>query len=429
MHIRIKNKTAQWAAAGIAAVVFIFLFLRIGRAYLAGVIGNKANVKNYQAAMRLDPGDADYPLNAGRTFEYSVQDADPDLAVKNLTRSIQRNAYLPQAWVDLASAYELQGDSAKAEQCMRRADELAPRIPSFQWAIGNFFLLHNNVTESFKHFRMVLAGFTGYENEIYRIAWKASGDGPLILSSLIPDNAGANLNYLDFLISTHRLDDAAAVWKRLAASDEKFPATDTAYYLDSLISARQPEEAWKVWTSLREKGLIPAVYLQTPQNLVENGNFENPLLGFGFGWRVAAVAGVYVDLDDSAYRSPSKSLLIQFPGTQNLEYHNVFQFVPVLPGHRYRLNGFMKTEGITSDSGVRFEVKDAYNPALLDKYSDALTGSTRTWSPLSIDFETGPKTNLLVVDIARPASQEFGNLIGGKVWVDDVTLAAPDSAL
>lgn len=409
-------------------VIFVFFFLWIGRAYLAGVIANKPNIKNYQAAMRLDPGNADYPLNVGRAFEYSVQDADPDLAVKNLMRSIQRNSYLPQAWLDLASAYEFQGDSAKAEQCMRRADELAPRIPAIQWAIGNFFLLHDNVAESFKHFRMVLDGFTGYENEIYRIAWKASGNGPFILSHLIPNSAGASLYYLGFLVSTHRLDDAAQVWSRVAASPEAFPPTDAAYYLDALISARDSSQAWKVWSTLREKGLIPSTDLQTPQNLVENGNFENPLLGFGFGWRVGAVAGVYVDLDDSAYHSPSKSLLIQFPGTQNLEYHNVFQFVPVLPGHRYRLSGFMKTGGITSDSGVRFEVKDAYNPARLDKYSDALTGSTRTWTPLTIDFTTGSETSLLVVDIARPASQEFGNQIGGKVWVDDVTLAAPADA-
>ncbi|MGH9344949.1 MAG: hypothetical protein ACRD19_14460 [Terriglobia bacterium] len=428
MHITIKNSAARLVTALAAVIVFILLFVWVGRAYLAGVIAEKPDLKNYQSAMRIDPGDAEYALSAGRTYQYSVQNANPDLAIKDLTHSIQLNAYDAQAWLDLGTALEFQGNNDEAEECMRRADSLAPRIPGFQWAIGNFFLLHNNVQEAFKHFKMVLAGNPGYEEAIYNTAWKASGDGRVILASVIPDSPGPNLDYLTYLLSTHRLSETGAVWDRLASSPDKFPAADTAFYLDVLIGAHQTGQAWKVWTTLRERGLIPSTYMPTAQNLVENGNFENALLGFGFGWRVAGVSGVYVDLDDSAYHSASKSLLIQFPGNQNLEYHNVFQFVPVLPSRRYHLTAFMKADSITTDSGPRIEVKDAYNPALLDKYSDQLTGTSPTWAPLSIDFETSPKTDLVVVDIARPASQEFANQIAGKVWVDDVTLTPSDKS-
>lgn len=426
MKITIKNSAARLTTAAAGVIIFILLFIWVGRAYLAGVIAERPDLKNYQTAMGLDPGDAEYPLSVGRTYQYSVQNANPDLAIKELTRSIHLNAYDAQTWLDLGTASEFQGDNAKAEECMRRADALAPRIPGFQWAIGNFFLFHNNVQESFKHFRMVLDGFTGYEDAIYNTAWKASGNGPLILASLIPNSPGPEIDYLNYLLSTQRLSETGAVWDRLAASPDKFPASDMAFYLDVLIGAHQPDRAWKVWTTLREKGLIPPTYLETPQNLVENGNFENALLGYGFGWRVAAVSGVYVDLDDSAYHSAAKSLLIQFPGNQNLEYHNVYQFVPVHPSTHYHLSAFMKTDNITTDSGPRIEVKDAYNPSALDKYSDQLTGTSPTWSPLSIDFETGPKTSLVVVDIARPVSQEFLNQIAGKVWVDDVTLTPSD---
>ncbi|MGH9351857.1 MAG: tetratricopeptide repeat protein, partial [Terriglobia bacterium] len=422
MHITIKNHAARLATAVAAVIVFVLLFVWVGKAYLAGVIAEKPDLKNYQTAMRLDPGEAQYALSAGRAYQYSIQNANPEMAIKDLTRSIQLNAYDAQAWLDLGTALEFQGNNDEAEECMRRADTLAPRIPSFQWAIGNFFLLHNHVQESFRHLKMVLAGNaaggdTGYEEEIYNTAWKASGNGRAILASLIPDSPGPEIGYLDYLLSTHRLSETGAVWDRLASSRDKFPAPDAAFYMDVLIGAHQAVQAWKVWTTLREKGLIPPTYLPTAQNRVENGNFENALLGFGFGWRVAGVSGVYVDLDDSAYHSAAKSLLIQFPGNQNLEYHNVYQFVPVLPSHRYHLTAFMKTDNITTDSGPRIEVKDAYTPALLDKYSDQLTGTTPTWTPLSIDFETGPKTDLVVVDIARPASQEFANQIAGKVWV------------
>lgn len=431
MHIAIKNSAARLATAAIAVIIFIALFVWVGRAYLAGVIAEKPYLKNFQSAMRLDPGNAQYALELGRTYQYSVQNANPALAIQNLIRSVELNAYSPQAWLDLGRAYEFQGDNATAETCMRRADTLAPNIPGYQWAIGNFFLLHNNVKESFKHFKKVLAANvqgqdTGYERQIYNTAWKASGDGPLILASLIPNQVGPEIDYLGFLLTSGRLSETSAVWNHLAASPDKFPASDMGLYLDVLIGSHQADQAWKVWSTLREKGLIPSTYLQTVQNMVENGNFENPLLGFGFGWRVAAVSGIFVDLDDSVYHSPSKSLLIQFPGNQNPEYHNVYQFVPVVPGHHYHLSAYMKTDNITTDSGPRIEVKDAYNPALLDKYSDQLIGTTPSWTPLSIDFETGPKTSLVVVVVARAASQEFASQIAGKVWVDDVTLTPSD---
>ncbi|MGH9449237.1 MAG: hypothetical protein ACRD11_01730 [Terriglobia bacterium] len=427
MQITGNSKPARIVTAVVGVVVFIFLSLWVTRDYLATVIAGKGTVENLRTAVRIDPGDAAYPLRLGRLYQYTVLNAEPGLAIKNLTSSIQLNAYEPQAWLDLGAALEFQGDAIRAEECMRRADTLAPRTPSFQWAIGNFFLLHNSTSEAFRHFRMVLAGDPAYDGPIFSTAWKASGDARAIFAGLIPDDASAEVRYLDYLIATRRLDDAQPVWNRLVQSGQKFTAIDVSSYIDALIGAHQSDEAYKVWGALRDKGLIPATYESTAQNLVENGDFEDPLLGMGFDWRVVALPGVYTGLDDSTFHSPSKSLLIQFPGNQNMDYHNVYQFVPVLPNRRYHLLAYMKTQGITTDSGPRLEVRDAYNPALLDKYTDQITGTTPSWVGLTLDFETGPKTRLLSVAIARQASQEFLNQIAGKFWVDDVTLTSEDN--
>jgi hypothetical protein len=83
----------------------------------------------------------------------------------------------------------------------------------------------------------------------------------------------------------------------------------------------------------------------------------------------------------------------------------------------------MKTEDITTDSGPRLEVYDAYNPAALDKFTDDLTGTSDGWTSLVLDFTTGPKTELIVVRFVRLPSKKFDNLISGKVWLDDVRLA------
>jgi hypothetical protein len=113
---------------------------------------------------------------------------------------------------------------------------------------------------------------------------------------------------------------------------------------------------------------------------------------------------------------------VQFSGKQNVDYRNVLQYVKVSPGRRYRLQAFLKTENITTDSGPRLEVRDAYDPGALDKFSEALTGSTSGWTSVSMDFMTGPKTELVIVGLARLPSRKLDNLIAGKVWLDDVRL-------
>jgi hypothetical protein len=82
----------------------------------------------------------------------------------------------------------------------------------------------------------------------------------------------------------------------------------------------------------------------------------------------------------------------------------------------------MKTEGITTDSGPRLEVHDAYNLAALDRMTDDLTGTTDAWTTVILDFVTGPKTEMLVLRLRRLPSKKLDNLITGKVWLDDVRL-------
>jgi hypothetical protein len=116
--------------------------------------------------------------------------------------------------------------------------------------------------------------------------------------------------------------------------------------------------------------------------------------------------------------------VIQFSGKQNLDYRHVFQYVKVEPQHSYRLRGFMKSEGITTESGPRLAVRDAYDPGLLETFSEDLEGTTMSWAPVAVDFTTGPRTELIAISISRLPSRKLDNLIVGKVWVDDLILTA-----
>lgn len=422
MVITLRSKLARWLSVLVGAALFLVATAWIARAYLAGHYASKPTIQDLQLAIKLDPRDADYHLQLGRLYEYLPSGTEPQKAMEEFHRAAALAPYDPEVWINLGGAAEFAGNVSEAEKYLRMADSLAPRVPVYQWPIGNFFLLHGNTQEAFSHFRMVLLGTHEYDQIIFSTAWKASGDAEQILQQLIPRDLSAEFRYLDFLIGSKRLPESLAVWNRIVNTPGTIETNQANRYLDSLLINHMPDEAFRVWKDLLKRGVVRYSAPSTPGDLITNGSLEDDIRNVGFGWRIAPVKDIYAGLDTSTFHSPGHSLVVQFSGEQNLYYRNVLQYVKVEPGSSYRLQAFMKTEGITTDSGPRLEVRDPYDPGALDKLTDNLTGTTEGWTPLLLDFKTGPKTELIVVSITRLPSQKLDNLIAGKVWLDDVRL-------
>jgi hypothetical protein len=101
----------------------------------------------------------------------------------------------------------------------------------------------------------------------------------------------------------------------------------------------------------------------------------------------------------------------------------VFQYVVVQPNARYRFSGSLRTNGITTDSGPRFQIFDAFDMGKLFLSTESVVGTTG-WSPQQLVFKTRADTHLLIVRITRPASSKLDNQIRGVVWIDQVSLIA-----
>ena len=400
----------------------------IVKTYFAYRAGHTLTIDSLRLASRLNPGNSTYHVQLGRLYQYSITNPKPSEAVEQFHAAVTANPYSPQAWINLAAAHEFQGDPAKAEEGLRHASELAPHLPVYQWTIGNYFLLHGNTQEAFRHLKVVLAGTRQYDRTVFNVAWKASPNATQILQDLIPNDLPAEFSYLNYLTKEQHYPEANKVWKRITGNTESFDPHEASGYIDTLIRTGQAGTAYQAWADLQEKGLIRNPPGGPNQNLVTNGKFEDPLLNMGFGWRIQNVSGVYAGLDTATFHSPGHSLSVQFTGNQNLNYHQVFQFVKVTPNHQYQLDAFMKTQKITSDSGPRLEVVDAYDPHAIDKFTPGMIGSSGGWNPLNMNFTTGPNTQLLLVLLVRPPSHADDDTgITGKVWLDDVQIySMPD---
>ena len=356
MQFTFKNSLVKRVSIALEVAVAAALLAWISKTYIAGMWARKSTLRKLELAVRLDPGDSAYHLQLGRLFEYAVPELGTERGIQHLRRAANLNPYDPQAWLDLGAALEFQGKTRETEVCLRRADYLAPNLPAFHWAIGNFFLLHGNVDEAFKHFKTVLAGSSQYNHILFSIAWRATGNGERILRELIPNNLSTEFDYLYYVLAQNQYSEAQSVWTRIADSSESFQAPQASGYLDALIAAHRLDEADQVWSDLRRKGLVENAQANPGQNLVLNGDFEENLSNIGFDWRIKLFEGFYASLDDTTYHSPTHALLIQFSGKRNLDYRLVWQFVRVTPKRSYELRAFAKTESITTDSGPCLEI-------------------------------------------------------------------------
>jgi hypothetical protein len=114
-------------------------------------------------------------------------------------------------------------------------------------------------------------------------------------------------------------------------------------------------------------------------------------------------------------------LRVTFDGSANLDFSHLVQFVPVHSQTRYRFVAYLRTEDLSTDSGVRFWIFDPRRPADLSILTPNTVG-TQAWTLTEADFTTGPRTHLVEIVLLRLRSQKFDNKIQGTVWVDDVSL-------
>jgi hypothetical protein len=250
--------------------------------------------------------------------------------------------------------------------------------------------------------------------------WHSNPDIRILLDEVLPDTAEAYVQALAFLADAQEPTAALEVWNRLIVKD---PRTDLKWVFmltDMLVSQGKFDEARTVWrqaTARDEGSALPYV----GNSLVYDGGFEKDISGGGFGWQQRDVMGADFDFDTDVKHSGSRSARLTFDGSENLYYEALFQYVLVSPGTRYRFQGFMRTDKISTESGMRFEVLDPKDKTHLDVITPNEAGNL-PWTMEQADFTTGPNTHVILIRLVRNPSGRLDNKLRGTVWIDDVTL-------
>jgi hypothetical protein len=244
-------------------------------------------------------------------------------------------------------------------------------------------------------------------------------DGPrtadVLRMKLVGANSGAVEAWLRFLIQSGRVDDAQRTWEWAV---ERGYADDAAAgaYAQFLIEQSLSDLAASAW--MRYLGTRSGEHRRS--TYLFNGDFESEPTRSPFDWNLARTQGVDAARDCTTAGAGKCSLRIGLAGTQNLEFAVASQVTFLTPGV-YRFHALIRTEGLTTDQGIRFRIFDPDSTARLDVTFENFTGS-KAWSSVGHDLVVPPPTRLLQVQVIRQRSMRFDNKIGGTAWIDELSL-------
>ena len=391
------------------------------REALANLVAAEKSPDAFARAARWDGSNPDFPAGSARKLADQGRDADPRDIAREFEEATRLGPHRPENWEGLGEALDLVGDSAGATRAYKRALELFPRSPDINWEFANFLLRSGDIAGAITPLRIAIEGDPSLRVGAFDLAWRAGIPQDQILAAL-PAREEILSAYLDYLDASGRVDAAGDAWKRLLSSPETINLDAACRYFDALLYAHRVDALVPVWASLTARDPDRFGRQADSRNRITNGGFEEPMVNGGFGWRLTPVEGADASLDTEIVHDGSRSLLVHFDGRHNLEFSHVMQYVPVEPDTHYRFVAYARSEGITTESGPRIAVYDAYDRAALSMETDSLFGTT-SWQEQSLQFRTGPRTRLLVVQVVRSASRKLDNQIGGSLWLDDVSLS------
>jgi len=418
MRIPLARTGARWSfLAGIVLVTCLFSFLA-GKVWLAAHWDATSDPDRMLRAASLEPGNADYWDRLGFYEKWNFGQPDLRRAVVYDQRATDVNPRSDTYWMDLADAYEAVGQPARAQQAFAKAQSVHPISSDVAWRYGNYLLRRRDYPQAFVKLRRALVTDPSLTAQAISECSKTSDDLPKILNEVLPDQNGYYLTALDYFLAQHQTDAALTVWDHMLALKPSAKMEQSVPLINELIGQERLEDALRVWHKALENTGWPQ---DGGPSLVFNGGFEHDLLNGAFDWREDPVSGAVFSADGDAAHAGSRSLRITFDGSTNLDFRNLWEFLPVEPGTRYHFSAYLRVEGISTDSGIRFAINDAFNNAALQVLTPDLVAS-HPWSLVEADFVTGPKTHLLMIALRRLPGWKFDNKLRGTVWVDDVSL-------
>jgi hypothetical protein len=404
------------------ALALLVSFLGIRNALAAHFLGLDTR-EGYERAVRLEPRNPRNWYLLGRSYLYDLEQPDPEKAVGALRQAVELDPYSAEAMLDLAIAYDSEGDAGRARAALAEAQRVYPLSADVSWSFGNFLLRRGDQDAAFAQFYKTLQLDPKRAAEAFSRSLQLQPDVKVVLDRVVPPSPGTYLPILRMLSEAYQMEDAQLVWDKLVGLHSKVPLGDTVIFFDALINRRRAHDAFRLWpeaTAMMDNPPPP----DPSGSLIWDGGFESGSAGGGFRWRFTPVTrDVQISFDRSEKHGGEQSLRLLFNGRENVNFADACHLFMAEPGKRYLLGGWIKTESLTSSEGIRFEISQNLTVVLGDEIH-----GTQPWTQITLPWTAPVEGGLGKFCLRRKMSDMPGSDIQGAAWLDDVTLIVAENA-
>lgn len=417
MRVSPATTAGRGAFVGVALAVTVYLAYFSVRTARATYYTERQTLSGYERATQTEPENPRNWYLLGRYLQYSFEDANPQRAIASYRKALELDPGSTPAWLDLAATYESEGEEAAARNAFLAAKKSYPISAEVSWRYGNFLLRQGELDAAFAEIRKSVAADPNRAAEAFSRCLRVEPNADVILDRVLPVDRDIYVTVMQDLTGDMQAGNAFKVWTRLAAMHPKIRLQDVFALVRSLREAGQIQEAHKVWEQAAEFAGLGQ--LEGPANsVVWDGGFESDVTGQGYAWRLPTNSRVQVLFDTQEKHSGKRSLRVSFDGSSDISFYDVCQTVPVQGGIAYELSGWMETRALTTDQGVRIDLRAAGSPGV---YTADARG-TQPWSRFDATWEGVKNNEEAEICLRRDPSDQEDNKIRGTVLVDDIAL-------
>ena len=423
MILRASSFSRRGIALALAILCAVFLSYFSVRNALAAYYAGLQTRQGYERATRLEPRDFRNWLLLGRYRQYNLEETDTARALEAYNTALSLNPRSADLWSDLAAAYETEGNVAAARDAFLHAKSAYPLSAEISWRYANFLLRQRELDSAFLEMRRAVETEPKRGAEALSRALGAEPNINLVMDRVLPPKPDAYTTAIFDQVSEGHTANAVQIWNRLAALHPKLPLETYTYYLvGALLREKQVTEAQRVWKQAADF----AGYSNLPgpaDSLLWDGGFESGIFGNGFAWALpGGTQGVQFSFDTREKHSGNRSLRLLFNGRYNLGLSGPCAEVPVKPLSAYQFSAWVRTQSITTEQGIRFQLRGTGTQDHAATVATSDLRGTQPWTKTETSWSSGKNVQEMQVCVARLPSQEFDDKIQGMAWVDDVAL-------
>jgi hypothetical protein len=405
-------------AASLSALLLSYYSIRNAR---AAHFAACETPQGLERAMRMEPGDARNWYRLGRYWQYHLEGSDDRRAIHAYLSALSLNPHSAETWLDLATAYESEGQLPAARDAFVRAKKAYPISAEVSWRYGNFLLRRGQVEPSFAEMRRAVEADPKRGAEVFSRTLRVEPSVEKILDGVLPARAEVYLDVIWEQTQEGNLDNALKVWDRLAAMHPRLLLNGVFVLVDALMDRKQISEARRVWDQAAAMAGFSSLP-DPPGSLLWDGGFESGISDGGFSWFIPQDSSdPQISLDSQEKHSGRRSLRLMFNGNSNVNFSGVCHFVAVLPSVTYQFSAWVRTRALSTDQGIRFQLR-SFGPEGISTVVTSDFRGSEPWRRIAMPWVPGKEVHEGQVCLARLASEQAESKIQGTAWVDDVRL-------